>query len=296
MKTRHVILPLLSLIAAYILPACSSSGNDTECIQRQRDSIAEAFRQQQAEYARLNGYLDVISNGLDSILIGEGILFPEDGDMNKVSRAEMMRNIELYEQLLERQRQRIAALEDSLTSRGDNLGRLTQIVNFLNRRLDEQEMQISGMRAELAGKNHNIRQLTSRVNSLTADVSSLTGKLDTANQINAMQQEALKVQDVVINDCFVRIGTKDELKDAGLIATGFLKKTQLLATNFTPSKFTRVDIRQFTQVTLDSQKPKILTSMPADSYRLYRRGNSSVLEITDPTRFWSVSNYLVIQL
>ncbi len=216
--------------------------------------------------------------------------------MNKVSRAEMMRNIELYEQLLERQRQRIAALEDSLTSRGDNLGRLTQIVNFLNRRLDEQEMQISGMRAELAGKNHNIRQLTSRVNSLTADVSSLTGKLDTANQINAMQQEALKVQDVVINDCFVRIGTKDELKDAGLIATGFLKKTQLLATNFAPSKFTRVDIRQFTQVTLDSQKPKILTSMPADSYRLYRRGNSSVLEITDPTRFWSVSNYLVIQL
>ncbi len=282
---------LTAAILIMVAAACSSSGDDTECIQRQRDSIAEAFRQQQAEYARLNGYLDVISNGLDSILIGEGILFPEDGDMNKVSRAEMMRNIELYEQLLERQRQRIAALEDSLTSRGDNLGRLTQIVNFLNRRLDEQEMQISGMRAELAGKNHNIRQLTSRVNSLTADVSSLTGKLDTANQINAMQQEALKDQRLLRAH-----RPKDELKDAGLIATGFLKKTQLLATNFTPSKFTRVDIRQFTQVTLDSQKPKILTSMPADSYRLYRRGNSSVLEITDPTRFWSVSNYLVIQL
>ena len=116
MKTiiKHMLTAAILIMVA---AACSSSGNDTECIQRQRDSIAEAFRQQQAEYARLNGYLDVISNGLDSILIGEGILFPEDGDMNKVSRAEMMRNIELYEQLLERQRQRLSLIHISEPTR-----------------------------------------------------------------------------------------------------------------------------------------------------------------------------------
>ena len=59
--------------------------------------------------------------------------------------------------------------------------------------------------------------------------------------------------------------------------------------------FTKVDIRTFTEVTINSGNPKILTQMPASSYRIEKGKGSSILYILDPTAFWSVSNYLIIQ-
>lgn len=62
-------------------------------------------------------------------------------------------------------------------------------------------------------------------------------------------------------------------------------------------KFVRVDIRQLRELTLNSKKPKILTTMPQSSYSIVRNSDGiSLLTINDPTLFWSSSNYLVISL
>ena len=92
-----------------------------------------------------------------------------------------------------------------------------------------------------------------------------------------------------------RIGTKKELTSQGLLSGGFLQKKRVNHDAINKDMFTKVDIRTFTEVTINSSNPKILTQMPASSYRIEKGKGSSILYILDPTAFWSVSNYLIIQ-
>ena len=96
----------------------------------------------------------------------------------------------------------------------------------------------------------------------------------------------------------MKIGTKKQLKDAGLLKTGFLKKKKVEYSNVDKTKFMKVDIRKFRSIQLKSNNPKILTPMPnTSSFHFDDNTDGNVTLIIDnPTKFWSVSNYLIIQL
>ena len=160
-------------------------------------------------------------------------------------------------------------------------------MRYLNAQLDEKNQLIAQLRSDLENKNVSIAQLKKRVSALAEDNAAL------GLQVEA-QQEALTVQSEIINECYVKIGTKKELSDLGIVAGGFLKKTKVNVDALDKDKFMKVDIRDFTEIPINSGSPKILTSMPASSYRLESHGNTSTLYITNPTEFWSVSNFLVI--
>ena len=49
-------------------------------------------------------------------------------------------------------------------------------------------------------------------------------------------------------------------------------------------------------IPLYAKKAKVLTNQPTDSYQLIDNNGSMILKITNPTKFWSLTNYLVIQL
>ena len=106
-----------------------------------------------------------------------------------------------------------------------------------------------------------------------------------------MKDEALNVQTNLLNEAYVFIGTKKELKGADL-----LKRGKLNMSDVDMSQFTKIDIRQTKQFTIPSKKPEILTQAPANSYTLEKIDKkTSVLTITDPAAFWSVSKILVIR-
>ena len=68
--------------------------------------------------------------------------------------------------------------------------------------------------------------------------------------------------------------------------------------NVDKTKFMKVDIRKFRSIQLKSNNPKILTPMPnTSSFHFDDNLDGNVTLIIDnPTKFWSVSNYLIIQL
>ncbi len=111
----------------------------------------------------------------------------------------------------------------------------------------------------------------------------------------AEQEEVLVQQDALLNEGYVKIGSKAELKAAGLLTGGFLKKNKVDMSSIDKSLFQKVDIRHVTEIPIPSKKPKLLSPAPADSYHFETDGGSSTLVITNPTRFWSVSNFLIIQ-
>ena len=67
--------------------------------------------------------------------------------------------------------------------------------------------------------------------------------------------------------------------------------------DFDQSFFIKADRRTLTTIPLHSKKAKIISvTPPAASYTMKDVNGQKVLEITNPTQFWGVSNYLVIQI
>ena len=61
--------------------------------------------------------------------------------------------------------------------------------------------------------------------------------------------------------------------------------------------FTQIDIRTDKEIKLYSKRAELLTTHPAGSYELVKDAKGQLtLKITNPSQFWSVSRYLVIQV
>ncbi len=96
----------------------------------------------------------------------------------------------------------------------------------------------------------------------------------------------------MLNQCYVVIASKDDLQRKGILRKGKLVAEAML----NKSALTKVDIRLAKEFAFAAKRPKILTNMPPSSYRLTTGGNGHfLLNITNPTDFWSISNVLVIQ-
>ena len=112
-----------------------------------------------------------------------------------------------------------------------------------------------------------------------------------------MLKQALETQSDMLNECYVKVGTKKELKDVGLlISKGLFSKKKVDNSNLNKDLFMKVDIRNFLELSIPAKKIKIMTpEPPATSYLIKKTSSGVVLQIQDPTAFWNVSNYLIIQ-
>lgn len=107
--------------------------------------------------------------------------------------------------------------------------------------------------------------------------------------------EIFHVIDEIVNERYLKIASKAELRKEGLLTGGFLKKSKIDFSKIDKQQFRTIDIRYFTELEIDSKNPKILTDVPTDSYTLEKKDNKTILRITDPVRFWGLSNFLIIQ-
>jgi len=290
MKSRLNVF-FLAIAVTFSLGGCSEKKqHEVDLLNKQIDSLKQENAKKDGDIKDMMSFVSVLADGLDSIAKQEEILFytNKGKEGTVVDREQLKKNLEMFENTLANQKKRIAQLVDSLKSRGESLSKLTSLVTYLNQQLEEKDVLIRSLRSDLENKNVNIAQLQKRVSSLSEDNTRLSEKVE-------KQVQALTVQTEILNECYVKIGTKKQLSDLGLISGGFLKKTKVNHDLLQKDKFMRVDIRTFTEVPIQSSDPKILTQMPTSSYRIVKNGKTSTLYITDPTAFWSISNFLIIQ-
>ncbi|MBQ9231079.1 MAG: hypothetical protein IJ190_07840 [Prevotella sp.] len=237
----------------------------------------------------MTSYVTMMSDGLDSIAHQENILLNNKGNEGiYIDRNQLKHNLDHFADILSLQKQRLEQMEDSLKVRGAEMQKLRNLISVMRQQLNEKDQQIASLRSDLEKKNVSIAQLQSRVKSLTETNTKMGERME-------KQLRVIATQDNMINECYVKIGTKDELRELGVITSGFAKKARVDYQKLQKSKFMRVDIRHFTEIPLNSKKPKVLTPMPASSYKMISNANgTTTLRIVDPTLFWSVSNYLII--
>lgn len=290
---------ILLLWAFASILACKNERVDMAGYMKERDSLIIENQANKAELAELNSIISTVSAGLDSIAIQEGILYSgKTRDGVALNRNQIIANINSMAEILKRQREKIQSLQDSLAMRSANsnkssqsIEKLQNVIAFLNKQLAEKDNEIQSLRRDVNSKNKDINQLRT-------SLSDMRNRAEKAENRTQVVTQALAKQDEIINECYIKIGTKKQLVASGLLKGGFLQKKKVNYEDVDKSKFNAVDIRKFREVTLKSNNPKILTPQPSNnSFHFEENGDGTcTLVITNPTQFWSVSNFLIIQL
>lgn len=298
MKTRNIILT--GLFGLAMVATVSSCGNGkTEALQSQIDSLNTTDSLHQEDIKQMTDFVNTMSAGLDSIAAQEGVLRQMgNGEGGAIDKNKMKSQLQQLAQTLQRQRDRIAELEAAAKDNKSAYGqRISKLIAYYKAQLDEKDQKIADLEAQLNEKNTNITKLTENVNSLTTSNTRLKGTVESQGKTMEAQKTTIAEQDASLHTGFVAIGSSKDLKAKGIIKGGFLAKSKVNVSELNTSNFTRVDIRNYTSVRLNSSNPKIMTQMPGGSYELNDNDDgTTTLRIKDTQLFWSVSKYLVVKL
>ena len=285
-STSFVMMILLTM-------SCKNETQIGDNTQNQIDSLTLLIQNQGAHIRDMESFITSLSQTMDSIDIQEKALVA-DGDIEKRNtrdRKSIINNLNRYKETIERQKRQIANLESQLSAKNDEISiKMLQIVEHYKVQLEEKDKIIANLQKAITENKSNIKQLQTSVSNL------LTANKE-QDEIIKEQESTLTRQSNMINSCYVKIGTKKELKSAGLISTGLLKKTKVNESTFTPDKFVTMDMRNCNDLELKSSNPKVLTNMPVSSYSIVKNDDGTCyLHIIDPNKFWSISKFLVILL
>lgn len=266
----------------------SCAGKSQSDLQHKVDSLQTSLETVTADYHQLGEALHVISVGLDSISMMESGLFDRSKESPRPNQREIKEKLDHFKETLKSQRERISLLEQQLGASTNETRSLQRIVVVLRAQLAEKESQIEALQNELGGKNLTIDDLQRRLQSVSQ-------RSEDQERLIKMQNKIMETQDKQLYEGYVIMGTKSELKKSGLLKGGFLKKSTLDVSSVDKSLFKVIDTRVVTEISISSNSVKLLTQVPEDCYTIEKTGKTSVLRITNPTRFWEVSKYLIIQ-
>lgn len=287
------VIPACIIASALLLPA-ACAGPDTApdkgqiaLIEASRRELATAV----AERDQLLALVTEISSSMDRIKHLENMLTltRTAPDENKTQRAIIMDDITLVRATLRERREKLSELESQLRQSTLYTEELQATINALRHLINTQAAELESLLSRLSAASERIDSLSSTVDSLSTSVMLTASELDSANRTSAMLADEL-------NTCYYVVASKSDLKRHSIIETGFLRSTRLLPGDFDREFFTVTDKRRLSALPLASGKVKILTNHPDGSYTLSDGADGhKTLLITDSLRFWSLSNYLVVQ-
>ncbi|MDE6269652.1 MAG: hypothetical protein K2M12_02200 [Muribaculaceae bacterium] len=283
---------LLALALPLVLGACSKT-NESDEAHQQAISDASKIELQNAVADRDQLFLLVneISQGMDQIKALENILTVNTNAGNETpsQREQIKADIAAIQQALQERREKLADLEKRLNSSNLTNNNLRNTIATLRNQIDTQANEIVALKNNLTEAQERISQLNTAVDSLNTAVTNVTEAKEQA------EQETVDLANE-LNTCYYAIGSKKELKENNIIESGFLRKTKIMKGDFDRNFFTTADKRTLTTIPLHSNKAKVLTNQPASSYVIEDQGQQKVLRITNPASFWSLSNYLVVEI
>lgn len=289
----------VATLSVIMMAACSSDdksnddgkGSASGLTMQQLEQRVDSLQRANEDMNELLGLVNELGEGMEQIKSVENILSSENLQTETPDRRQKIRDdmADIQRELNDR-RQRLSELEARLAKSNNNNASLRQAIVSLKSQIAAQTTTIESLRHDLASANIYIEQLTENVDSLNTAVN------NTLEEKNLVEQENEELTNK-LNTCYYAIGSKSELKEQKIIETGFLRKTKIMPEDFQMSYFTAGDIRTLTSIPLHSKKAKVLTQQPTDAYTISTDANGmKVLNITDPSKFWSTYKYLVIQI
>ena len=270
--------------AALLMTGCKDGKNAPGLASvQQTDSLNDVIAQKDSEINEMMGTLNDIEEGFRLINEAENRVALLKNGEGTSKKQNLKENIQFIAERMKQNRELIAKLQKQLESSTLKGGQLKKTIDNLTAQLEEKDKQLLALREELDKKDIHISELDETIGNLNTNVSNLSAD-------NQQKAETINAQDKQLNTAWYVFGTKKELKGQHILEGG-----KVMNGNFNKNYFTKVYIRNTTEIKLYSKSAKLLTAHPASSYSLTHDASKQyVLRITNPQIFWSTSKYLVV--
>lgn len=276
---------LLFIIA--IMSSCVSNETESELqsLRMQNDSLENQLIMKDSTMRLFEKSFTSIQQNLSLISEREKSISTSAGELRagEDTRDEITKDIQAINNLLEDNKKTISRLNEKLANSGSEVASFKKLIEQLNEDIDTKEEQVSYLKENLTAANFTIEILNEM--------------LDSAEFRNEIQADLIQMQSDEMNTAYYAIGTFKELEEAGVVEKkgdiiGIAGSKQLKE-NFNKDYFATIDLTRTKMIPLNSEKVKIVTTHPTETYELMGE-EEKVLKILEPMRFWEASKYLVI--
>ena len=291
--TQRVIL---MLVAGTLLFSCNQAKLDQ--LEKENKELTE---QNQMQDSLMNDFISTFNEFEENLAVIKEKeqmieMSAEDPELRKSSKDQIVSDIQMINDLLDRNRTLIDDLTAKVEKSERNNRRYLASISRLKKQLEERDTEVSTLKDELATMSFTVESLNGRVDTLNQVTRTLTEETNLQTARIAEQEtqigeqlDQIENQTTALNTAFFVMGSSKELKDKAVM------NSKKLNNNFDEGAFTKIDITEVQTIPLNTKKAKLLTSHPSDSYVLNEEGKEiASLEITNPERFWKTSKYLVV--
>lgn len=274
----------IACCAALLVTGCKDGKNTPDLASiHQADSLNDIIAQKDSEINDLMGTFNEVQEGLRKISEAENRVALAKSGEGANNKQKLKEDIQFIANQMKKNKELIAQLQKKLDGSSLAATQLKKTIDELTAQLEEKEKQLQVLREDLDKKDIHIAELDETVNNLNTNVSNLKTE-------SQGKTEVINAQDKQLNTAWYVFGTKKELKGQHIMEDG-----KVMSGSFNKNYFTKIDIRNTTEIKLYSKSVKLMTAHPSSSYSLVRDANKQyTLRITNPQIFWSTSKYLVV--
>lgn len=276
-------LLMMACLAALVLTGCKDGKTTAGIGAAQNDSLNSIIAQKDSELNDLMGTINEIEDGLNQINEAENRVTLLKNGEGASKKQKLTEDVQFIATRMKQNKELIAKLQKQMANSSIKSEQLQKTIANLTKQLEEKEKQLQALREELDSKDIHIAALDETINNLNTKSNRLASE-------SSKKSEVINAQDKQINTAWYVFGTKKELKNQHI-----LEGNKVMTGNFNKNYFTKIDIRDLSEIKLYSKNVKVLTTHPSSTYTLARDANKQyTLRITNPQIFWSTSKYLVV--
>ena len=276
--------------------SCDNNSAKVKELEAQLDSLRGNYDTKKNQLDEIFSILNDVEDGLKDIRQKENILTIEsnkDGlDVPESRRVKIMEDVYAVKDAIDRYKEKIEQLKKDSSLKSVEFKKK---LNSLQKELEEKSKTIETLQNLLEekdiiikGKDQTIDSLGHHISDLNQDITALTGEKEELKDKVASQDKALF-------SAYYIVGSKDELKEAGVISKGGLFKPSKVSYEAEKTSFIKIDYREVTTINTNASKAKILSNHRKGTYSIQEVDGETVINITDPEGFWEQTKYLVIQ-
>lgn len=279
---------LFLAISSICLASCTNQNKDEERQRDQQkiDSLSAIIANKDKELDDFMQLVAQVDEGFRLMKEAEGRIDVIDASKEGGNKERIAENMQFIQNQMQQNRLLIDQLKKKLNSSTSNLSSLNKQIQKLEKEMEAQKGRVQELLAQLAERDQIIATQGAEITQLNQNVNSLVSE-------NEKKTAEVAAQDKELNKAWFVFGTKSELKEQKILEHGDV----LQSNRFNKGYFTQIDIRYTKDIRLFSKSAKLLTNHPANSYQITKDSDGLCeLHITNPTQFWSVSKYLVVQV
>ena len=253
-----------------------------------RQEVQQQIQQEDSMLANFMESMSGIEDDLGEIRARElNIQLTKKNDLSPKDLGEQIRqDIQAIDSLLTKNKQVIKQLNARLRASLQEKGQLSTTATELKENLEQQ----------LEEREQNLITLKTQLEEVQTTVVTLQTEVDSLIQLNEEKANALNTAYFVTGD-FKNLKEEEILdKKGGFL--GIFGGVKTLNDDFDPDKFTRIDIRETNQFSVEGKDVTLVTVHPSDSYEIDKEdsGEKVNLVVSDPEKFWESSKYMVMQV